>query len=296
MEMDMKDYQELGQVFKSFRKNRNIPLKQLASPEVSLSQLSRFERGESDISLSKFLVALDNMHVEVKEFIDHANDYHHTEQINFMSELIDLEYKRDVQEFQAMLDKEKAKYSQHPEVYRYYLNTILLQGFICKCDDKIPFPQNYVNDLSDYLFTTERWDIYELILIGNLYLYIDIPLLDQMGREIIKRRHFYEEIATHKHLVTMTLLNIWETCLHRKALQVAPFYQTEAAKLIENETKLYEKTIYLFLSGLQTYLEGSIIDGIESMRQAIQIFDWLGCDNLAKNYQHDLAKFVHYNL
>lgn len=45
MEMDMKDYQELGQVFKSFRKNRNIPLKQLASPEVSLSQLSRFERG-----------------------------------------------------------------------------------------------------------------------------------------------------------------------------------------------------------------------------------------------------------
>lgn len=80
----MKDYQELGQVLKSFRKNRNILLKQLASPEVSLSQLSRFERGESDISLSKFLVALDNMHVEVKEFMDHSNDYHHTEQINFM--------------------------------------------------------------------------------------------------------------------------------------------------------------------------------------------------------------------
>lgn len=191
-----------------------------------------------------------------------------------------------------MMDMEKAKYRQHSEVYRYYLNTILLQGFICKCVPNIPFPQNYVNVLSDYLFATERWDIYELILIDNLYLFIDIPLLDKMGREIIKRRHFYEEIAAHKHLVTMTLLNIWETCLHRKALQIATFYQAEAATLIENETKLYEKTIYLFLSGLQTYLEGSIVDGIETMRRAIQIFDWLGSDNLAKNYQHDLEKFV----
>lgn len=49
-----------------------------------MSQLSRFERGQSGISLNKFLVALDRMHVEVKEFMDMASDFKKTEQICFM--------------------------------------------------------------------------------------------------------------------------------------------------------------------------------------------------------------------
>lgn len=286
------DYKHLGTTFRKLRINRQIPLKQVADERVSLSQLSRFERGESELSVSKFLAALENIHVEVKEFMDTAAHYQHSEQIRFMSQLIDLEYKRDSAGFQKMQEIERAKFKKHPDRQRYLLNSILLQGFICKCDESIPFPQADLAIVTDYLFATEHWNIYELILIGNLYLFIDLPLLHRMGQEILKRRNYYKEIATHRNLVLFTLLNIWETCLHRDALTMADFYQNEISPLINNETKLYEKTIFLFLRGLQHYKSGQSLQGIEEMKNAIQIFDWLDCPHMAQNYQRDFERFV----
>ena len=90
----------------------------------------------------------------------------------------------------------------------------------------------------------------------------------------------------------MTMLNIWETCLHRDALDIANFYQQEVQKLIKNETKLYEKTIFLFLSSLQAYKSGQILDGIEDMKNAIQIFEWLDSPHIAQNFRTDFEKFV----
>lgn len=286
----MEQNQNLGSTFRTLRKNRHISLKQVATDQVSISQLSRFERGESDISLEKFFIALGNINVEMKEFMDTLNNYQRTEQIRFMSLLIDLEYKRDISGFQELLISEQEKFKEDSSNYRHYLNTILLQGFICKCDPSICFPKKYVQEISDYLFSTEQWEIYEIILIGNLYLFLDVPLLHKMGQEIINRRDFYKEIGTHNNLVTMTLLNIWESCLHRDSLVIARYYQAETEKLLHNETKVYERTIYLFLLGLQEYKEKLTLSGLEKMNQAIQIFKWLGCDNLANNYTTDLER------
>lgn len=55
----MQNYDNLGQVFKNLRTNRHISLKQISNERVSTAQFSRFERGESDISLEKFLIALE---------------------------------------------------------------------------------------------------------------------------------------------------------------------------------------------------------------------------------------------
>ena len=75
----MKNYDSLGRVFHDFRTNRNITLKQVADETVSVSQISRFERGETDISLTKFLKMLENMHVEMNEFMDTMRGYDKTE-------------------------------------------------------------------------------------------------------------------------------------------------------------------------------------------------------------------------
>ena len=288
----MQNYDNLGQVFKNLRTNRHISLKQISNERVSAAQISRFERGESDISLERFLIALSNMHIEVSEFMDAVNNYQRTEQIRFMSALIPLEYERNVAGFQKMQEEEARKFSEHPDIYRHHLNVILLQSFICKCDAEVAFPKEYINEVTDYLFTTEEWNMYELILIGNIYLFIDIPLLHRMGQEILKRKDYYWEIGSHKSLVTITLLNIWETCLHRDALETAAFYKEKIKLLLDNETDLYKRTIYLFLSGLQQYKQGGREAGIEEMNKAIQIFEWTGSENLANNYKKDFARFV----
>ena len=102
-----------------------------------------------------------------------------------MGQLIPLEYKRDKAGFQRLFEEQKEKYDKNPSVCQYHLNMILVQSFICKCDDSEAFPKEYMDEVTDYLFTVEQWQIYELILIGNLYLFMDIALLHRMGQEIL---------------------------------------------------------------------------------------------------------------
>ena len=285
----IQNYEQLGTVLHEFRVSRKMSLKQIADDTVSVSQISRFERGESDISFYKFLRILENMHVEVNEFMDAARGYDKTETIKFMGQMVPLEYKRDKAGFQRLFEEQREKYSKKPSVYQYHLNMILVQGFICKCDDSIPFPKEYMEEVTDYLFTVEKWQIYELILIGNLYLFMDISLLHRMGQEIINR---YSENGANKGLVIITLLNIWETCIHREALEVAEYYKKCIYPLIADETMLYERNIYHFLLGMYLYKCGEKELGISKMEQAIQIYEWLGCDNLSRNYKEDRLKYV----
>lgn len=285
----IQNYEQLGKVLHEFRVSRKMSLKQIADDTVSVSQISRFERGESDISFYKFLRILENMHVEVNEFIDAARGYDKTETIKFMGQMVPLEYKRDKAGFQRLFEEQREKYNKKPSVYQYHLNMILVQGFICKCDDSIPFPKEYMEEVTDYLFTVEKWQIYELILIGNLYLFMDISLLHRMGQEIINR---YSENGANKGLVIITLLNIWETCIHREALEVAEYYKKCIYPLIADETMLYERNIYHFLLGMYFYKCGEKELGISKMEQAIQIYEWLGCDNLSRNYKDDRLKYV----
>ena len=54
---------------------------------------------------------------------------------------------------------------------------------------------------------------------------------------------------------------------------------------------LYERNLYLFLSGLSRFLRGETASGKEEMNRAIQIYESLGCDHLARNYREDLIRY-----
>ena len=288
-EKRMHKYEEIGKVFHDFRVNRNISLKQIADENVSISQISRFERGESDLSVSKFLIALENMKVETGEFMDALQKNHDSETIEFMSKLVPLEYKRDIAGFRKLFDEQRDKYKKNPSIYQYKLNMILAQSFICKCDPDVPFPKEYIDEVADYLFMVEQWKIYELILIGNLYLFFDIPLLHKMGKEIMGAAI---DRGRAKGVEIITLLNIFETCIHREDLETAGFYMDNIPQLIEDETLLYERNLYHFLVGLFNYKNGDKAGGKAIMDQAILIYEWLGCRNLADNYKKDLEKYT----
>src|SRR5699024_10191772 len=61
----MKNY---GTTFRTFRQNKGYTLKQVATGIVSVSFLSKFERGDSDISFSTMGDLLDRIMVTFEEF------------------------------------------------------------------------------------------------------------------------------------------------------------------------------------------------------------------------------------
>ncbi|MFH5646668.1 helix-turn-helix domain-containing protein, partial [Streptococcus agalactiae] len=87
-------------IFREFRLNRQFSLKQVASNELSVSQLSRFERGESDLSLTKFLGALEAIDLSISEFMDRVdflrNKIWYNSSMNYEAskQLTDVRFKR----------------------------------------------------------------------------------------------------------------------------------------------------------------------------------------------------------
>ncbi|WP_413218005.1 helix-turn-helix domain-containing protein, partial [Streptococcus pneumoniae] len=52
--------EQIGKVFRQLRESRNISLRQATGGQFSPSMLSRFETGQSELSVEKFLFALEN--------------------------------------------------------------------------------------------------------------------------------------------------------------------------------------------------------------------------------------------
>lgn len=67
--------QYMGEMFKLLRTSRHISLKEATGDAFSHSMLSRFENGESDITISKLLVGLSNIRTELNEFVYLANGF-----------------------------------------------------------------------------------------------------------------------------------------------------------------------------------------------------------------------------
>lgn len=59
---------KMGELFKQIRISKRLTLKDVAGDYLSISFLSKFERGESDISLSRFFQLLEQLDVSVEEF------------------------------------------------------------------------------------------------------------------------------------------------------------------------------------------------------------------------------------
>ncbi|THG25318.1 helix-turn-helix transcriptional regulator, partial [Streptococcus pyogenes] len=71
---------KLGATLRKVRKGKQISLCFVADEHLSKSQISRFERGESEISCIRLINILDKLHITLDEFlILHDEDYTNSE-------------------------------------------------------------------------------------------------------------------------------------------------------------------------------------------------------------------------
>ena len=261
--------EDLGKVFREFRISKNYSLKEAAGEACSTSQLSRFELGESDLATSRFFEILDNIHVTIENFMDKARNFQHHEHVALMAQIIPLYYANDIE-----------------------LNWILLQGLICQRDASYTMKQSDLDKVADYLFQTEEWTMYELILFGNLYSFYDVDYVTQLGREVMEREDFYKEIGRHRKLVLILALNCYQHCLEHRSFESASYFEAYVEKIIGKSIKLYERNVFHYLKGFALYQKGLEKEGSQQMQEAMHIFDVLGLPEQVAYYQEHFDKFV----
>ncbi|VTG33453.1 Positive transcriptional regulator, MutR family [Streptococcus pneumoniae] len=277
---------KLGITFRKVRKGKQISLCSVADEHLSKSQISRFERGESEISCIRLINILDKLHITLDEFlILHNEDYTNAELFANLVQYIRKQYSsHNIKNIAALLSD-----SSH-----YTLNSFektMIKSILHTMDSSIIPSNKELLQLTDYLFKVEKWGYYEITLLGNCVRTINYNSYFLLTKEMLNNYIYSSLNKTNKQIVTQLAINCLILSVDKEEFSNCTCLITEIKALLDNELNFYEQTVFLYATGYFEF-KRHLDSGIEKMKQAIQVLDILGEDKLKLHYTSHFDKLV----
>lgn len=277
---------KLGITLRKVRKGKQISLCSVADEHLSKSQISRFERGESEISCIRLINILDKLHITLDEFlILHNEDYTNAELFANLVQYIRKQYSsHNIKNIAALLSD-----SSH-----YTLNSFdktMIKSILHTMDSSIIPSNKELLQLTNYLFKVEKWGYYEITLLGNCVRTINYNSYFLLTKEMLNNYIYSSLNKTNKRIVTQLAINCLILSVDKEEFSNCTCLITEIKALLDNELNFYEQTVFLYATGYFEF-KRHLDSGIEKMKQAIQVLDILGEDKLKLHYTSHFDKLV----
>lgn len=277
---------KLGVTLRKVRKGKQISLCSVADGYLSKSQISRFERGESEISCIRLINILDKLHITLDEFlILHDEDYTNTESFANLVQYIRKQYSsQNIDDIARLLS----------DTSNYTLNSFektMVKSILHTLDSNIIPSEDELLQLTDYLFKVEKWGYYEIILLGNCVRTINYNSYFLLTKEMLNNYIYSSLNKTNKRIVTQLAINCFILSIDKEEYSNCSYLIDKIKELLDNELNFYEQTVFLYATGYFEFKRKSGT-GIEKMKQAIQVLDILGEDKLKLHYTDHLDKLV----
>lgn len=276
----------LGKTLRKIRIGKNVRLTSLANSSLSKSQISRFERGESEISCIRLLNLLDQLNVSLDEFLIIHNDSFN-EKKNFVSliQYIKQIYTSENVDTLKELLKDNQAFQIGP------LEITMIKSIIYTFDNSVFPSETELMMLLDYLFKVDKWGYYEIVLLGNCVRTINYTSFYLLTKEMIKNFINSDLNKSNKKLVVQLTINCLILSIDNNEFKKCVFLINKIEKLLQNELEYFEKTIFLYVRGYFEYKKGCPT-GIKKMEDAINIFDSLEDYQMKKRYSYHFNNVV----
>lgn len=281
----------IGTLFNNLRKNKKMSLKDVSGDLISLSFISKFERGESEISLSRFLFLLNNLNVTIDEF-HHLYQYEYPNEIEDLMTKVSINFsKRDISGFKEILTEENEKY-QSTGKKRYLYNSIMLKTFIADLTNT-PIDKEDITTLTDFLFGTEYWGKYELLLLGNSMPSINIDSLNLLLKELLKDSEKVTLTESNYILKIELILNAVDDAFKRKRVDYAIEYLTYLETIMVPSVKLvYEKILLDFYLTMVRLIKDKDERAKKEVVDIFQGLRTLSLESIAEKMESDYKYFL----
>ncbi|WQC55576.1 Rgg/GadR/MutR family transcriptional regulator [Staphylococcus pseudintermedius] len=230
---------KLGITLRKVRNGKQISLCSLADEHLSKSQISRFERGESEISCIRLINILDKLHITLDEFlILHYEGYSKTESFANLVQYIRKQYLlQNIDNIKSLLSAPS----------NYTLNSFektMVKSILYTMDSNIFPTDDELLQLTDYLFKVKKWGYYEIILLGNCVRTINYNSYFLLTKEMLNN-HIYSSLnKTNKRLVTQLAINCLILSIDTEEFTNCFYLIDEIKALLDNELNFYEQTVF----------------------------------------------------
>ena len=280
--------QNLGEVFKELRKSRNVSLQEATGGEFTYSMLSKFERGEADLSSMKFITALDNIHSDLNEFMYLVRGFSQKKALAFQENLWDLYDREGIDSLHSLYEETTQKYRSSGET-SYLLQMIRIKSLLVFFDSEIRATDEELTFLYDYFFTIDIWGNYELELFSTISTLFPLPLYFKYSREMLQKTDLLGSLPSNKVGIDTILINGLFKAIEEKDKLKADYFIFQIEKRELPESQAYLKIIYMIAKGYYDTIFKVKNKGLEKIQRGITILQDLEYIDGARYYENYFA-------
>lgn len=263
----------LGKYFKKFRESRHLTLKNIANESLSIAQLSRFENGTSDLTISKFLYSLNELNISLEEFMYAVNNYKMSPLNELLLKISEYSTTRNDKALKKLLNTQQNITDKNKK-----LSNILIQ--IC------------LYDLSDYLLSIDDWGMYELLLFSNSMKAMNHQTRMMLLKEMNRRTDLYTNIPKYRRIIASMNVNAYICCIELEEWVDAHYFEKQLELAYFQEAEIYERLVFKYAKNFYKFKKFQDQKALLEMKKCIELFQLVDSENLAENFIEHLNKHL----
>ncbi|WP_415579176.1 helix-turn-helix domain-containing protein [Filibacter tadaridae] len=284
---DMKKY---GETVRRIREQKGYTMQQLAEGILSVSFLSKFERGESDISLSYIIRLLERLSLTFEEFFYLHDSVGPGELEHFFDKANEAYVNRDLEQLTQLRKIALDKWEIHGlETFR--CNLVMLGVYECIIrGEKTTSTGDSLEFLYAYLFEVEIWGYYELRLYNSTMFLMPPEMVITLSKNAFEKSSRFGKLKKTDKTIIAILMNTL-TYMMGGAVPYVEQYKVflgylESLDIPEDD--LYIRNTQLQIKGIYEIKIGNRVKGIDMVQKTISIFTDLGSNELAATAENYL--------
>lgn len=242
-----------GEVIRKIRLKKGFSQKEVYGNVISKSYAIEFEKGKHQIAANILIQLLDNLSMDIDEFLFIANGYHLNEQNNYNYRYNRLANKQDIAGLQLLLEDLKKKSGK--------LNNIRIAEVRARIRILQNFKQNgfYTTDvvleedkrvISSYLTDVESWTLQEIQLFANTLEFLDNESIFIFFKKVSKLLEYYVQLEKGREIYCVLLINLVEYTFKKQQYDYTEVLLTQLDLLSIDYREFFHRTVYNFFVAL----------------------------------------------
>ena len=285
--------EDFGKIFKKYRESRQLKLRDIASKELSTSQISRFENGESDLTITKFMHAIQLINMPIDEFMYTANHFKRDELNELLDKIVQYTSSRDIENLKRLIFEEESKECNNATMKK--IRVLLIKIHLYDLFGEKLYQEEDIHFLADYLFSIEYWGRNELLIFSNAIVAFNAETNLILLREMNRRTDFYKELPQNRTLIASMNVNAYIFCVENSEWIEAQYFEQQLKNTYFNETEIYERLVFIYAKAFHDYKKNKDEKALNQLYDVIKAMKLAGSVHLAENFEEHLSKILQLN-
>ncbi|HER7912190.1 TPA: quorum-sensing system transcriptional regulator RopB/Rgg1 [Streptococcus pyogenes] len=275
---------EIGETVEFIRHSKNISIKQVCGDYLTRQTYYRFIKNNLDISSKKLLYILDNLNVNVDEFLFISNNFKQYKEFIDMDTAKHYFECRNIEGLNHILDSYKdSKSTKEKNLFALVMLLATLTEEDCLTE------RTY---LSNYLINIETWSHYETVLFNNCMFIFESCFIEMVFSKVILNLDKYNTLRYYGNESIRMFVNMLILFIQRQEYDKASEILAKIEDYQLNDDCLYERCCVSFFDGIIGLINGK--EGAEQKCvQILEIFQLLNCKTIHHMFQTYLEAIKH---